>query len=162
MAANIHTILARIAIGCAPVLAVFLGVSFWIATRTLQLPADKEVFDVAAGTWGWMTGQNTCKKNPHTIAFSADRQTMMLTYRDSLDDTTAAGTWVYDILEHEPWRVRGAIRGEERKTDAGQLVVWDLVLRGPNLYAWHRTDWPALVMTDLNQRCDSTSVAKQP
>ena len=162
MAANIHTILARIAMGCAPVLAVLAGVGIWQAMRVLRLPADKDVFEIAAGTWGWTTGRNTCRNNPHTITFSADRRTMTLTHPDSVDDAVAGGAWVYDVLEHEPWRIRGAIRGEDRKTPAGQPVVWDLVLRGPNLYAWHRTDWPALMMTDLIRRCPVAAEAEDP
>jgi hypothetical protein len=110
-----------------------------------RLPAGADVFDVVAGEWGWLRGGGTCDGNPHTISFSDDRATM--TYTDT------SGTWEYDVLEHEPGRIRGVIRGEDRLTDAGDPVVWDLLLRGPNMYAWHRTDWPALQTTDMIVRC---------
>ena len=62
---------------------------------------------------------------------------------------------VYDVLEHTRSRIRGAIRGETRLTENGEPVVWDLVLRSPNRYAWHRTDWPPVALTGEIQRCDA-------
>jgi hypothetical protein len=47
----------------------------------------------------------------------------------------------YDSLRLTPTRIRGAIRGETRRTDSGVPVVWDLVMIGPDEYRWRRTDW---------------------
>lgn len=151
---SVHTSLARIAFALAPVFVILSVLLFRSAMRELAPPTDRDVFEVAAGTWGWTTGDDDCARNPHIIEFSADRQAMTLSYPESKGDSISS--WIYDIIEHEPGRIRAAIRGEQRRTDAGVPVVWDLLLRGPNLYVWHRSDWPALASTGLIQRCDST------
>jgi hypothetical protein len=142
---RIHDILPRVAVALAPVLLGLFALGIWGMSQFLRMPEDADVFEIAAGTWGWVDGPNTCKANPHTISFASDRQSM--TYEDG------SGTYVYDIVEHEMGRIRGAIRGEDRMTDAGVPVVWDLLLRGPNMYVWHRTDWPALMTEGPVVRC---------
>ena len=62
----------------------------------------------------------------------------------------------YDILSLSPSRLRGAIRGEKRLTDAGIPVVWDLVPVGPNEYHWQRTDWQAWAYTAGIIRCGAS------
>lgn len=59
----------------------------------------------------------------------------------------------YDILRLSPTRIRGAIRGETRLTDAGVPVVWDLVMIGPDEYRWQRTDWQFWQFTAGVHRC---------
>lgn len=51
------------------------------------------------------------------------------------------GVTTYDVLSVSRSTIRGAIRGETRKTDDGKPVVWDLVLTSPDEYRWQRTDW---------------------
>ena len=143
--ASVHEILPRIAVWLAPLFLAILGLGVWAVFKVLRLPPDADVFEVVAGEWGWASGDNTCDKNPHTISFTPDRTVMTFVDRD--------GTWEYDIVEHEVARIRGAIRGEKRLTDAGKPVVWDLVMRGPNMYVWHRTDWPGLQTTGFIMRC---------
>ena len=145
MASRIHDILPRIALWVSPLFALGFGAMIWGAVTYLQLPAETGVLDVVEGEWGWTRGENTCKNNPHTISISDDSLTM------TLSDTS--GSWTYDILEHEHTRIRGAIRGEKRLTDKGVPVVWDLLMRGPDMYTWHRTDWPGMQTTDLMVRC---------
>jgi hypothetical protein len=62
----------------------------------------------------------------------------------------------YDIQEVSRRHVRGRIRGETRRTDAGEPVVWDLVLTSRDEYRWHRTDWPPGSDTKSVRRCPAT------
>ena len=60
---------------------------------------------------------------------------------------------VYDIQAATRTWIRGAIRGETRLTAEGRPVVWDLVLRSADRYAWHRTDWFQGGYTREIERC---------
>jgi hypothetical protein len=145
-------------------LALLLGVPFviiaglvwwWGPWRTYHAPAGSTVLDVATGTWDWEGAEGFCEKNPHTIAFSPDRKVMTLTHKEGWEDEEGKQHQVteYDILEHDDDRIQGRIRGETRRTDDGQPVVWDLVLMSADGYSRHRTDWPPLGRTNLVKRC---------
>jgi hypothetical protein len=75
------------------------------------------------------------------------------------DDGVERQVSVYDIEQIAPSRIRGTIRGETRTTDAGVPVVWDLVITSPDSYAWHRTDWSTLSLTDAIRRCPASTPA---
>jgi hypothetical protein len=77
--------------------------------------------------------------------------TMRKTWTD--DDGEAHRTAIYDLSNPTLSSVRGAIRGEERLTETGEPVVWDLVLTSPESFAWHRADWPAGSLTGTLRRC---------
>lgn len=127
-------------------------------------------FAYVAGTWDWAKGDSTCRGNTHTLAFSPDGKVMTLTFKLPLDSTDASRVTRYRILavgpavapELSPYALRGAIEGETRRTPAGALVVWDLVLASPNRYHWHRTDWPATAVTGPIVRCDGTRPMEMP
>src|SRR5438034_11527249 len=68
---------------------------------------------------------------------------------------------VYDVQAHTQSWIRGAIRGEKRLTADRHPVVWDLVLRSPDRYAWHRTDWVLGGYTAEIARCPDVA-AKRP
>lgn len=84
-----------------------------------------------------------------------DRRVMTLLSPEPYTDSAGIvhRTTEYDVLEHSRGRIRGAIRGETRRTEGGEPVVWDLVLVGPNTYRWHRTDWPIGAFTKAVRRC---------
>ena len=42
---------------------------------------------------------------------------------------------------------------ETRRTSSGEPVVWDLVITAPDVYQWHRTDWPENGLTRAIIRC---------
>lgn len=147
-------------------LALLLGPSGLLAVLLLiwwrpwgppyEAPTTSDIFTVASGTWDWGDDEeNFCSGNPHTIAFSADRQVMTITHRAPWTDTTGVEhrATVYDIHEHTRGLIRGQIRGETRRTDAGDPVVWDLVLFSADEYRWHRTDWPTGRYTKGVFRC---------
>lgn len=139
--------------------------------KPVALAADDGVdasFKMAVGTWDFAHGDSTCIGNTHTISFTPDRQTMILTFNAPRDTTRASRLATYNVLSagrghflDYPHTIRGAIDGETRRTATGDLVVWDLVIVTPNRYHWHRTDWPEDGMTGAVIRCDGTHPLEQ-
>lgn len=119
------------------------------------VPDSTDVFKVAAGTWDWSGADGFCRDDPHTITFSPDRKFMILTFAnpDTADDGTVKRDFRYEIRGHTRNSIRGFIQGETRRTDGGELVVWDLVLMSPDVYRWHRTDWEEGGLTKPVLRC---------
>lgn len=118
------------------------------------------MFDYAAGVWDTARGDSTCLENRHEISFSPDRSAMVLTFEGPLDSLSNDPNVRYRILAHGhgildelPYVVRASMNGETRTTEAGELVIWDLVMATPNRYHWHRTDWPDLGVTNAVIRC---------
>jgi hypothetical protein len=127
----------------------------WLPTVYLAASPDDAV-RVASGTWDWVGRVNWCRDDPETITFSADHRQMIIADRKGWkNDSTGQieHVAVYDIQDITRSRIRGLIRGESRKTDAGQPVVWDLMLRTENSFAWHRTDWAESNRTKSLRRC---------
>jgi hypothetical protein len=152
---RIHSILPRVAIALAlPGLALIVGGYLWY-TRPYVVPTGTEIFATVEGRWAWTTTDNACADEWHRITFTPDRRVMTLTSSKPYEgfqgkpDSVA----VYDIRAHTQSWIRGAIRGETRLTADGRPVVWDLVLRSPDRYAWHRTDWVRGAYTAEIERC---------
>ncbi len=149
--------------------AAFLALLFILAALLLRQPAiepyvpakGQTVRDVVTGTWTWGTGKDACAGATHTYSFSEDGRVMTLVSRDSVVPTMPIDTTVYDIVGEGPSFLTGAIRGETRMRDDGKPVVWDLVLTGPDAYAWHRTDWPEGAGTARIRRCGGEAAAKE-
>jgi len=123
-----------------------------------DLPDGTDIFSVVEGTWGWVDGDASCATNPHTITFNADRSLMMIVFRndhtpkkDQFDKENSKAH--YEVRGHSRSHIRGFMLDEKRLTDTGELVLWDLVLTGPNSYRWHRTDWPDDGYTGEVVRC---------
>lgn len=143
MASRIHSLVPRVAIAVAlPGVALMVGVYLW-STRPYVVPADTDIFAVVQGRWAWTNAADGCTDDWHRISFTSDHNVM--TIASSKPYKTAGGSFdsvaVYDVLAHTQSWIRGAIRGETRLTPDGRPVVWDLVLRARDRYAWHRTDW---------------------
>lgn len=129
------------------------------------MPDSGDVFAVVKGTWDWEGAEGFCRKDPHSISFTTDRQVMVFRPREPYTDSAGVVHQMteYDVVEHTRGRIRGAIRGETRRTARGEPVVWDLVLAGPNTYRWHRTDWPLGAFTKSLRRCPpGTTVEREP
>jgi hypothetical protein len=107
------------------------------------------------GSWGWVDDDG-CETNPHVIRFSDDRRVMELTHRERFEPEEGPGPEVvtYDVEFVGDDYVRGRIRGEQRRTDDGKLVAWDLVLVAEAEYCWRRTDWGRGCTRPI-QRCPS-------
>lgn len=155
MPSRIHAIVPRVGLALAPVLLLAAVVGYVLYVRPYEVPADTDIFAVVQGTWAWTTSDSNCATDPHTITFTPDHTGMIITaahpYRraDGRLDSIA----FYDIQAHTRSWIRGAIRGETRLTADGRPVVWDLVLKSPDRYAWHRTDWVAGGYTRAIRRC---------
>lgn len=95
---------------------------------------------LSRNTYGASKGDNRCENNPQTLSFSADLKTMTYVFADGLSAT-------YNILYWSEGSFTSIIEGEERKTDAGDLVVWQLKLAADESFCWRRTDWPSYACT---------------
>lgn len=112
--------------------------------------------DDLPGTWGWAHSEHRCDSGSTKYSFSEDGRQL---YASSpgpmyLDENTRADDSIYEIIDELPTVMRMRIIGEVRKTDQGQLVVWDLVLKDKDTFCWHRTDWPAGACTKNLTRCE--------
>lgn len=129
--------------------------------RPLPSESDADaVFALLGGTWDWELSNGECERGMHVLIADPDRTSIRLRVLDEPDSSDAHAT--YRIVDVGPHLVPGATHvlrlamdGEERRTEDGALVVWDLVFRSRDRYHWHRTDWPPDGMTDAIIRCDS-------
>jgi len=124
-----------------------------VSTYVPQAP--QTVYSVAAGLWDWADADSFCVKNPHRIWFAPRQDSMYIYYARPWTDSagTVDSGAVYELQGHSGSHLRGFIVDETRRTPAGELVVWDLVLTSPNSYAWHRSDWVAGSYTKPIRRC---------
>lgn len=155
MTSRIHSILPRLAYASlllVPIVGIALYRSY---TRTYEIPPGKDIFAVVQGTWAWTTSDSNCVTDPHRISFTPDHTGMLITLAHPYKraDGTLHSVAYYDILRVTRSSIRGAIRGETRLTADSQPVVWDLVLRSPDRYTWHRTDWARWEHTQDIRRC---------
>lgn len=137
--------------GLATAFALIVVLGLGSLSRTGYAFPDRDLPPHLAGRWDWSTRAQPCRDGGHVISFSADRKTM--TIKQPSLGAYKGWSATYDILHLGPTRLRGAIRGETRLTDAGTPVVWDLVMIGPDEYRWQRTDWPSWQFTAGVQRC---------
>jgi hypothetical protein len=105
------------------------------------VPDGSDIFRVVAGVWDWSGADGFCSSDPHTISFTPDRRYMVLTFKKPEKEKSTGQVVRYEIRGHTRSSIRGFIEDETRRTESGELVVWDLVLMSPNEYRWHRKDW---------------------
>jgi len=117
------------------------------------------VTDVLPGVWDWEAAPQRCQENPHSIDFTPDRKSMEVRHPKGavMGKETPRVVTVYRVLSESPSSLRMRIVGESRRTDAGEPVVWDLVLLSRDSYCWHRTDWPPQGCTGRVLRCSAPS-----
>jgi hypothetical protein len=161
MASRIHSLVPRFAIVFGLVFSVVLVGGYLWKTRPYLLPPETDIFTAVEGRWAWTTKANGCDDDWHRIAFTPDHRVMTITSSEpyELGDGRLDSVAVYDIQEHTQSTLRGAIRGETRQTARGNPVAWDLVMRAPDRYAWHRTDWLKGIYTAEIERCKKVSPA---
>lgn len=158
----------------AAIAALVALVSSCFAVQPYEVPPGSDLFVAVEGAWDWDGRPETCADNPHTISFTPDRGHMILTYPQPIDSATGRREARYAIQDVTRSWIRGNMLGETRQTESGELVVWDLVLTGPDSYRWHRADlaWNELGFSAELVRCpdappppaipaDSSEVAEQ-
>lgn len=126
----------------------------FVGCRTTQVQTSS-VYDVLPGTWGWQHSKHAgCDSNPHVISFSEDRTEMILTTaHPEMTVHGMARTSRYRIYSDSP-HLRMFLEGETRRDPAtGALVLWDLVMKSPDKYCWHRSDWQPDACTESIVRC---------
>jgi hypothetical protein len=106
------------------------------------------------GVWCWANVKEG-SQNAHAVRFSSDGKKMNLEYvaPRMQPDGTPRPPVEYDVEFIEQTRARMSLIGEDRTTDAGAPVVWDLIVLPDDRYCWHRTDWAADSCTDPISRC---------
>lgn len=139
-----------------PLTARILALVFIVSGCTSTPTVERPLREVVTGQWGWTAEE--CRKSPKSISFSSDGGLMyyqstpgasgLLLGDQVLDKVT------YQILGEGRRVLRTIIEGETRKTESGNVVMWDLVLRSNDSFCWHRTDWAANACTRPVSRCD--------
>lgn len=133
------------------VMLLLVGFSQLVTPGKEYAVKDGDLPSHLGGRWAWTSSTKGCESDHHVITFAPDRSTMTIAKLAQGADTGWTAT--YDVLKITPSRIRGAIRGEKRKTDDGKPVVWDLVMFSEDEYRWHRTDWRDDGYTGAVQRC---------
>lgn len=99
------------------------------------------------GSWGLQEGETSCAENPRTFRFSEDGRWMIVEWLHTYDADR------YMVLYADPGSITTYIEGEERRTDTGDRVVWQLMMSRPDRYCWRRTDWPSHYCTSDRVIC---------
>jgi hypothetical protein len=137
-------LILRIAAMVFGVVVILTGIGLWASrVRPYFVPAGVDIRTRVAGRWDWTNRGSPCGDSAHVIAFTGDGKQMTITQQNRWVDSLGRDrtTSTYDIQSVTRSTIRGAIRGEERRTPDGLPVVWDLVLVSPDEYRWRRTDW---------------------
>lgn len=156
MASRIHSLLPRFAIAAGLLgLVVAPAVVYRRFVHAYDVPAGSDIFEVVQGKWALLGSAGSCDTNAVTIRFTRDHADLILQSPHPLRGTDEVVDSItrYPLLGHTRHSIRVVRRGETRLGADGTPVVWDLVLRSPNSYSWHRSDWLPITFTRELQRC---------
>lgn len=134
---------------------VFTAIAMAGPAAAQNPPPNSDLFKTVTGKWGWKDSDTSgCATGPHTIAFPSNK-TAIFTHSKSFKSVTGemTNTSTYDVLYAEANKITMYLQGELRRTEVGDRVLWVLILKDPNTYAWRRTDWPATSATKEIGRC---------
>ncbi len=123
-----------------------------VLTAPIAAHAQQAVYGLLEdGTWGWPDGPSSCAANPQTMRFSEDHRDMWYSWTKDIEPV------LYHVLYVEGMTLTTLIEGEDRRTDAGDRVMWVLVVEDAQHFCWRRTDWPAGTCTKTLEKCVPTS-----
>ena len=109
-----------------------------------------------AGTWGWTKdAKRSCKVNPHTLAFSADRRFLIVRHRKPIEsyDGSPRIEAYYRVLQIGKNSVTLLLEGETRRQRDGRPISFELRLLSDTAYCWHRSDKSARACGPPVVRC---------
>ena len=98
------------------------------------------------GEWSWATEEDSCTKSVQIIEFNDSKTLMTMSWKDQSGDIQGE-VYKYKIHEIVDSKIRTEMIDEDRKTKSNKSVSWDLIVKSPQLYCWHRTDWPEISCT---------------
>ena len=123
------------------------------STVSVQSDLGGPIREVLVGNWQWKG--IPCDEAP-SYSFSNDGAFMYVRSERGMKMGDASKSYTdvtYMILDESSHVLRTQIDGEDRRTERGDIVVWDLVMLSQNGFCWHRTDWPAGSCTKVLRRC---------
>jgi len=159
MASRIHSVLPRLSFALAPLaLSVVLYAMYRRFARTYDVPNGTDIFQVVEGKWTYSGSTGNCDTNAVTVRFTPKHSDMILLPFRSVRRTegTVDSISRWSLLGHTRHSIQVVRPGETHLTGDSTPVVWDLVLRSPNTYVWHRSDWLPIQFTHELQRCPPT------
>jgi hypothetical protein len=108
----------------------------------------------------WRDSEDECYTHTHEISFTGDASVMKIQF----DEATPFGSLLaYDVMNIDGHEVEAALRGENRKSDGGELVRWSMVLSDDrDSYCWRRSDWKEGSCSEPRFRCPSPRQSKTP
>ena len=159
MPSRIHSLLPQMAIGVA--VLVLVGLPFVLYHRfahTYSIPLGADVFEAVTGRWTVAGPGGDCDTNAITVGFTPDHADMILVRSHPVHepDGTVDSVSRYPVLGHTLHSIQVVRRGERLLNADSTPVVWTLVLRSPDTYAWHRSDWLPLRFAPDLRRCPSS------
>jgi hypothetical protein len=156
VASPIHSVLPRLAIGLVPlVLGAGAYVGYRHLTHVYDVPRGADIFRVVEGKWARTLSAVECDSSFIAIRFTPSRGDMIVTRPHPVKTDAGLVDTVtrYPVLGHTRHSIRVASRGETVMGPDGVPVVWDLMLRSPNSYVWHRSDWVSIQFSTRFHRC---------
>jgi hypothetical protein len=117
---------------------------------------DVSIRSALPGRWDWAEASPRCGDSAAQFAFSEAGPELRVHVPTGvyLGSTPLGPDATYRIVSESPRVMRMHMLGETRRTETGDLVVWDLVLLEADSFCWRRTDWPPEACTKRLTRCE--------
>jgi len=126
-----------------------------------KLPEAKESLPLREIVTGaWVVDIQDCEKSPPFYSFSKNGLIMYVDSDEGVylsDKNKLNNRLIYNVISESENIIRTSIEGEDRFTDSGKAVLWDLVVKDKNHFCWHRADWPLGSCTKTLTKCKSDS-----
>lgn len=128
-----------------------------IRTRESQLKGEfarsLDLFDFIQGRWDYTSDAPACSVSPFTLDVASDRRQFTIR-SEPTEEVAEPLESVYEVLVVKPEFIRSRIIGEERLTEDGEPVIWDIIPLDESSFCWRRADWAEGGCTAPVIRCD--------
>jgi hypothetical protein len=127
------------------------------ATSPSREAAELSIRSALPGRWDWADASPRCGDSAAQFEFSEAGSELRVHVATGvyLDSTPLGPDATYRIMGESPRVMRMHMLGEIRRTESGDLVVWDLVLLDADAFCWRRTDWRPEACTKRLTRCEA-------